>query len=177
MKKLRLGKGKQLTKGHCRASDTCYLLQRRCPTAWTAKKVAVPATRNSSPRISTHHLGCRAWGPQERHDSHRCWMEQHFTEETEQDQLQQWALVPHGHWVSPYSRHGQWSAYTPLVLQVEDPVPSPPGTGRAGRLTRCQMTPMCKQNKKVSIQSGTGKDIPQTKRCGQPRTCGLFLSL
>lgn len=84
---------------------------------------------------------------------------------------------PHGHWVSPCSRHGQWSADIPLVLQVEDPVPSPPGTDRAGRLTRCQMTPMSKQNTEVSIESGTGKDIPQTKRRGQLRTCGLFISL
>ena len=57
----------------------------------------------------------------------------------------------------------KWSACTPLVLQVKDPITSPPRTDIAMGLARCYRTHTHKQNKDLRVKPGTGKDIAKQR--------------
>lgn len=88
---------------HCWVSDICYNLHSK---SLTLLGVAVPDVNPLTRAIDEEHY------------SHR--------EKTEQDQLQQWNLVPHGQWVS--SKVRPWSASTLVMLQARDPILSLSGT-------------------------------------------------
>ena len=84
-----------------------------------AKQCLPPGAAVPGSRPTVWFVGVR--GQQERHDSHRRWMVQHFIliEKTEQNQLR-----TIGSCRQPRQGGGQHL----LVLQEKDPVPSSPGT-------------------------------------------------
>lgn len=76
-------------------------------------------------------------------------------EETEQDQLQEWAPIPHGQWVIPSSWH---RPIDPFCAVAEGLHFFSSETHIAVGLARCHMTHMVKHNKGTHIDSETGKD-------------------
>lgn len=149
-----------------------YLLPsrgRQSPTAQTiANSIATPTTRNSSPDMSTHFTVFRCQGHQERRDSHRYWMEQHFIH-TEKKQSK--ISFNTEHYPPTVNRScsaattTRWFALTPLLLQAKDPSISTGGDipHIAVGLARCHMIHTLRQNKEVDIKSGTGKNIPKQR--------------
>lgn len=58
---------------------------------------------------------------------------------------------------------GRWSAYTSVMLQAKNSVPSLPVTDRAVELTDCHRTHTLKNNNNVHIKVRTGKGIPKQR--------------
>lgn len=81
-------------------------------------------------------------------------------EEKKQDQLQCLHIgAPMASGSRPAADAGWWSAYTLLLLQEKDPIPSSPVMATVEELTRCHMTHRLTQNKRRTFESKTGKDI------------------
>lgn len=76
--------------------------------------------------MSTYCMVCTCCDGKDRHEPHTCGMEHRFREETVQDQVQYWVLVPHGQQVSIHSWHREKVWHTFLVLQANAPLPSGP---------------------------------------------------
>ena len=94
------------------------------------------------------------------------------TEMRRQDQLQVcWSPMASGS--CPTAGAGRWSASTPLMLQVRDPSPSPPGADLTVGLATCCMADLLKQNKEVQPNPEQRKIVPNKGRCPHR----LFISL
>lgn len=130
--------------------DTRYHLQGRSPTTWRiANSITMSVTRSSSPSMVS-----RCWGCQERHDSYSHWKEQSFIHTEKRQNKISFHSVCGSHLASgsfPETLKAErWSALTPFALQTKDPIPSPPGTGIAMRLTGCRMTHMLRRTEKYT---------------------------